>query len=82
MGDPMDLPPTDHGSDRYGYVEFEWPDGMERPPLPVWLVEGYEPCLDCNANLFLTWHVEGGHWHTVTAHDDGCPTYLALTVGP
>lgn len=34
MPDPMDAPPTDHGPDRYDYVEVEAPPGIR--PLGGW----------------------------------------------
>lgn len=72
MSDPMDTPPTDHGSDRYDYVEIEGPVDVA---LPEWLTADYKPCQDCNANLFLKWLGPILGWHSTVAHDDGCPAF-------
>lgn len=75
MTDPMDIPPTDHGSDRYGYVE------TQGAPAEVQPAEEYvdrllaTACLDCNPNLFLRWTGDDEQpWHVTVAHDNTCPS--------
>lgn len=64
-----DIPSTDHGSDRYDYIEIQAPDDI---PPPAWLTADYMPCPDCRANVFLRWADE--QWHVTIAHDDSCPS--------
>lgn len=70
----MDRPPTDHGSDRYDYIEVDAPAGVALPP---WLNADWRPCLDCRANAFLTWQADTGRWKVRIAHDTGCPVLAA-----
>lgn len=89
MDDPMDTPPTDHGSDRYDYVELQSPQGMR--PIGQWWDDLIAvPCLDCRANVFAAWvgpdpeevwdmddpvtaMSDRDNWHISIAHDDSCP---------
>jgi hypothetical protein len=86
MSDPMATPPTDHGSDRYDYVEvINAPPGVA--PAGLWvdrIVD--EPCPDCRANVFIRyaepdatwpksqgWTDKDGHtWYVAIAHDETC----------
>lgn len=82
--DPLDSPPADHGSDRYGYVELIGaPEGVV--PFPL-LVDSLL-CPDCVCNLFLTYVGEAPPRHTImtmhvwqplVAHDDSCPTFARI----
>jgi hypothetical protein len=82
MTDPMDMPPEDHGSDRYDYVEIDAPPGVR--PLGEWFDQLLaDPCADCRANVFLRW--QGAtpddawlreSWYVTLAHDETCPSLL------
>lgn len=83
MSDPMDSPPTDHGSDRYDYVEVSYKGDLpETFELVPWVLRLWDqPCLDCRANVFMHYNgPEGGdvddrhNWLVTIAHDDGCPS--------
>lgn len=74
MPDPMDVPPADHGSDRYDHIEIAAPDGMT-PPAEL-LASSLEACGDCRANVFIEWRDD--RWHRTIAHDDGCPTFATI----
>lgn len=88
MSDPLDVPPPDHGSDRYRYVELQGAPPGVAPSAA--LVESLleQSCLDCNPNLFMTWRPKGdgntgdgsaeSYWWVTVAHDTGCPTYARL----
>lgn len=77
MTDPLDSPPEDWGSDRYGYIELQFAPGVEPRDPPVSVLREYDPpCMDCNANLFLRF--DGRHWAATTAHDDCCPTLARI----
>lgn len=79
MTDPLDHPPADHGSDRYGYVELTYAAGVSlRPRPPEALVDSLR-CPDCLSNLFLHW--DGLRWLSTVAHDEGCPTLARLEAG-
>lgn len=69
----MGRPPTDHGSDRYDYIEIDNPD---EAPLPDWLTSDWMPCADCRANAFLKYESDVRAWNMTIAHDDGCPRLL------
>lgn len=86
MSDPLDKPPVDHGSDRYGYVEVDAPAGIR--PSGEWLDRLLAaPCMDCNANVFLTWLLldktpdDPDAWHATIAHDRTCPAQNAREAG-
>lgn len=52
MIDPLDTPPTDHGSDRQLYVEIQGsPDGID-PSGTWWDQIMAQPCTGCRANIF------------------------------
>ncbi len=78
MSDPLDSPPTDHGSDRYDYVELAGPPDIA--PHGLWFERLLmQVCPDCRANAFLRFLPDGDgveqhpHWHLEVAHDDACP---------
>ena len=84
MSDPLDAPPADHGSDRYGYFEVSHPDSVQLSEtfelLPWVLAIVDRPCADCNANVFMRWigpddgpADERQNWHVTIAHDQTCP---------
>lgn len=82
----MDTPPSDHGSDRYDYVEVEAPPGI-RPIGEWWDMFIEKPCPDCRANVFATFIATSADeawrptaWQIDIAHDDGCP-FLARVEG-
>lgn len=84
--DPLDSPPSDHGSDRYGYVEVQGapPDVSPSEEFVDRILA--RACQDCNPNLFIRWiGVEPGNpanagnpWHVTVAHDDTCPRMKEL----
>lgn len=80
MGDPLDTPPTtDHGSDRYDYIEVAYALGVGEPEVevPAELAATFDPvCPDCRANLFVRF--DGAMWTTRIGHDDGCPIMEAI----
>lgn len=89
--DPIDTPPTDHGSDRYDYVELDAPPGV-RPIGQWWDDLIAAPCPDCRANVFARWlgpdpaqyqlgavHFgQRANWHVTYAHDEQCPQLARL----
>lgn len=71
----------DHGSDRYDYVELI--DAGGRVPSGEWFESLLnEACLDCRANVFLTY--VGGEpevrssWRVTIAHDETCPAMTRI----
>lgn len=70
----MDVPPVDHGSDRYDYIEIEGPP--EVMPSSELLAMCADPCPDCRANVFLRWSPQG--WERTVAHDETCPAMTAM----
>lgn len=88
--DAMDTLPVDHGSDRYGHVEYSGaPEGVVPTGLMVDRMLAIA-CEDCNPNLFLRWaecddperpgwiDANGNCWQLTIAHDDTCPRYAQL----
>lgn len=81
--DPMDVPPADHGSDRYDYVELIGaPEGVA-PHGSWWDRYLTAACPDCRANVFATYDpsLTGPPWRIEIAHDDGCPSLAATEAG-
>ncbi len=73
----MSRPPADHGSDRYGYVEYSGaPEGV-KPPDTLVNKAIVDACQDCNPNLFFRW-VRPHVWALTIAHDDSCPTLARI----
>jgi len=82
--DPMDLPPPDHGSDRYDYVEIEEAPADVQPRGDWFERLLKQACPDCRANLFVRWLPDGSglpphpYWAVKIAHDDTCPTLARM----
>jgi hypothetical protein len=76
--DPMDVPPVDHGSDRYDYIEIRSPHASINPSGDWFKSLIAEPCPDCRANLFLDYLAGDpalrNSWLVQYAHDETCPT--------
>ena len=71
----VEQPPTDHGSDRYDYVELIDAPPHVAPHGEWWEALMAEPCPDCRANIFARWTgSQVQPWRVSIAHDDGCPT--------
>lgn len=78
-------PPSDHGSDRYDYVEVSSESGRT-PSGSWWEALLAEPCPDCRANIFAIELTDGpeddrNSWLIQIAHDDTCPAYAHLRQG-
>jgi hypothetical protein len=75
MSDPLDHPPTDHGSDRYDYVEIVGAPADVQPKGEWFDRLLAEACPDCRANVFITWAPQqAASWTVQIAHDETCPT--------
>lgn len=91
VGDPLDRPPADHGSDRYDYVELIGAPAGVKPDGIWWDRLIATPCPDCRANIFATWTPRHGmsaanagarqYWEIKIAHDATCPNLQQLEGG-